>query len=104
LKTHGWDTPIDDTSAPREPLPPNSHIALYNTVGPPEGSKEADSLAAEFGYTYRGLLGKLMFPYVTSQVDIGLAINVLSKFLTTPARIHCLHFSEAYRQVFASYG
>jgi hypothetical protein len=88
LKTHGWDTPVDDTSAPREPLPPDSYIALYNTVGPPEGSQEAASLAAEFGYTYRGLLGELMFPYVTSRVDIGLAINVLSKFSTAPARIH----------------
>ncbi len=88
LKTHGWDTPVDDTSAPREPLPPDSYIALYNTDGPPEGSQEAASLAAEFGYTYRGLLGELMFPYVTSRVDIGLAINVLSKFSTAPARIH----------------
>jgi hypothetical protein len=31
-----------------------------------------------------------MFPYVTSRIDIGLAINVLSKFSTAPARIHYL--------------
>jgi hypothetical protein len=90
LKTHGWDTPVDTTSAPREPLPPDSYIALYNSVGPVEGSKAANALATEFGYTYRGLLGELMFPYVTSRVDIGLAITVLSKFSTAPARIHYL--------------
>jgi hypothetical protein len=49
LQTHGWDTPVDDTSAPRKPLPPESYIALYNTVGPSKGSKEANSLATEFG-------------------------------------------------------
>jgi hypothetical protein len=91
LKTHGWDTPIDPSrSPPREPLPPDSYTFLFNSVGPPEGSKAADALATEFGYTYRGLLGELMFPYVTSRVDIGLAINVLSKFSTAPSRIHYL--------------
>jgi hypothetical protein len=35
LKTHGWDTPVDTSSAPREPLPPDSYISVYNTVGPP---------------------------------------------------------------------
>jgi hypothetical protein len=93
LKTHGWDTPVDTTSAPRKPLPPDSYTILYNSVGPPKGSKAANVLMTEFRYTYRGLLGKLMFPYVTSCVDIviGLAINILSKlskFSTAPSPIH----------------
>jgi hypothetical protein len=71
-------------------LPPDSYTLLYNSVGPAEGTKAAAALATKFGYTYRGLLGELMFPYVTSRVDIGLAINVLSKFSTAPSRIHYL--------------
>jgi hypothetical protein len=88
LKTHGWDTPVDASSIPKEPLPPDTYQLLYNSVGPSEGSPAAAALAAEYGYTYRGLLGELMFPYVTSRVDIGLALTILSKFSTVPSRIH----------------
>jgi hypothetical protein len=88
LKTHGWDTPVEDSSPPREPLPHDSYNVLFTSVGPVEGSPEANALATEFGYTYRGLLGELMFPYVTTRIDIGLALTVLSKFSTAPARIH----------------
>jgi hypothetical protein len=88
LKTHGWDTPVDNSLVLKEPLPPDSHFTLYHSVGPSEGSPAAAALTAEYGYTYHGLLSELMYPYVSSRVDIGLALNMLSISSTASSQIH----------------
>ena len=78
---------MDTTSAPREPLPPNSYVTLFTAVGLPKGSPKASALATKFGYTYCGLLGELMFLYVTTHIDIGIALTLLAKLSTAPACI-----------------
>jgi hypothetical protein len=39
-------------------------------------------------FSYRSLLGELLYAYVTARPDIGYAITTLSKFATAPAKMH----------------
>ena len=58
------------------------------TGGPPEGSPEHRKLEDEAGFSYRTLLGELMYCYVTCRLDIAYAITTLSKFATRPTKLH----------------
>ena len=40
LKTHGWDTPISESTKPTAPLPVDCINRIYKDVGEPENSKE----------------------------------------------------------------
>jgi hypothetical protein len=40
------------------------------------------------GFTFRELLGELLYAYVTARPDIGYAITTLAKFAKHPAKIH----------------
>jgi hypothetical protein len=46
------------------------------------------------GFSYRELLGELLYAYVTARPDIGYAITTLAKFAKEPARIHFLHLKN----------
>ena len=98
LASHGWETPAlhecKPGSRPAEPLPPSDIAAIYNTTGPIEHSSEADALQTEMGFSYRELLGELLYAYVTARPDIGYAITTLAKFAKQPARIHFLRLKN----------
>ena len=91
LRTHGWTTP---ESSPPDPLRPTSPIpddvipALYANIGPAEGSDAHLALQEQHGFSYRTLLGELLYPYVTCRPDIGYAVITLSKFSTCPSEFH----------------
>ena len=53
-----------------------------------EGSKEAKSLEKKFGFTYRGIIGELIFAFVTTRVDIGAAVTTLAQYNTSPGEDH----------------
>ena len=88
--THGW------TSAPKHesdrhdlvPMSPGLVSVLYDTSGPAEGSPEAKKLASDVGFSYRQLLGELIYAYVICRPDIGYAITLLSRFSGAPDRCH----------------
>jgi hypothetical protein len=40
------------------------------------------------GFSYRTLLGEILYAYVTARPDIGYPITLLAKFSKAPARIH----------------
>ena len=61
---------------------------MYKNIGPLEGSKEAYALELKSGFSYRTLLGEMMYAYVTCRPDIGYAITTLSKFSTKPSALH----------------
>ena len=91
LTTHGWSTPEQDTDTsnkPTSPIPADSIDAMYNTTGPGEGTKEHAKLADKSGFSYRSLLGELMYAYVTCRPDIGYSVTTLSKFSTCPSPTH----------------
>jgi len=63
---------------------------MYNSAGFPEGSAEHAELTRKHGYSYRTLLGELLYAYVSCRPDVGYSTITLSKFSTCP---HDLHFS-----------
>ncbi|KAG7341264.1 helicase domain protein [Nitzschia inconspicua] len=93
LRSHGWDTPSphessDDRSAP---LPVDAVDRLYQSpAGPSEGSPEHADLCESQGFSYRTLLGELLYAYITCRPDIGYAVVTLSKFASAP---HAYHYS-----------
>jgi hypothetical protein len=93
LAAHHWATPALDEpkpgSRPTEPLPASAIHALYQATGFLEGSPEHAALAKDMGFSYRTLLGKILYAYVTARPNIGYAISTLAKFATTPAKLHC---------------
>jgi hypothetical protein len=58
--------------------------------GPLEGTSEHRALETEIGFSYRQLLGELVYAYVVCRLDIAYAITLLSRFSSAPAREHYL--------------
>jgi hypothetical protein len=92
LVAHHWETPTAQESIPgsrpSEPLKPSDIHALYNTVGPAESTPEHAKLESDMGFSYRSLLGELLFAYVTTRPDIGYAVTTLAKFAIKPSTLH----------------
>ena len=53
-----------------------------------ENTEEAKSLEKKFGFTYRGIIGELIFAFVTTRVDIGAAVTTLAQYNTSPGEEH----------------
>jgi hypothetical protein len=88
LRTHGWTTPSEPSSKMPTPLPVDAVTTMYQHAGHPEGTPEHAALSAKHGFSYRTLLGELLYAYITCRLDIGYAVITLSKFSTCPADIH----------------
>jgi hypothetical protein len=91
LLQHGWETPSLEErkpgSKPFEPISP-SIVPDLDTVGPSENTSEHAALQTQYGFSYRGLLGELIYAYVVCRLDIGYAITLLARFSAAPAKIH----------------
>ena len=48
----------------------------------------AKDIAARKGFSYRALLGELVYPYVICRLDIGFAVCFLARFSTAPHEEH----------------
>ena len=92
LKTHNWDTPNPDEPTIQtrhfEPIPPSCINDIYSSNGPKEGTAEHQQLATKMGFSYRQVLGELMYAYISTRPDIGYALNTLAKFTQHPNDIH----------------
>ena len=90
LTAHGWAIPDrkDPSGTKLSPLPSTCINQLYQDAGPAEGTSEHSDLAAKHGFSYRTLLGELLYAYVTCRPDIGYAVTTLSKFSIAPSDIH----------------
>jgi hypothetical protein len=73
------------SSKPIAPIPADSIEQLFKDVGPPENTAAHKALESIRGFSYRTLLGELMYVYITCRPDIGYAITSLSKFSSAPA-------------------
>jgi hypothetical protein len=56
--------------------------------GPAENTPEATNLQKQAGFSYRQVLGELVYTYVLSRPDIGYAVTLLSRFSAAPALEH----------------
>lgn len=90
LQTHGWESP-----GPREsdrpdsvPLHPDVASKIATLSGPSEGTTEYDNLATEMKFSFRQLLGELIYAYTLVRVDIGFAVCFLARFSQHPHREH----------------
>ena len=55
---------------------------------PREGSPEYAAIATAAGFSYRSVLGALIYAYVVARPDIGYAVTTLARFSDHPAKIH----------------
>ena len=95
LQTHGWD---DEKHSHRNPkraeqskvVPLNPAIAnrLMTLEGPKENTIEAKELAKGNGFSYRNVIGELIYAYVICRLDIGYAICFLARFSEGPHGEH----------------
>jgi hypothetical protein len=88
-ENYGWSTPSNSAySTVKEPMLDPIYKQLDTDVGPPEHSTEGQQISATAGFSYRSLLGALMYAYVTCRLDIGYAVTKLSQYSANPATIH----------------
>ena len=87
LNDHHWETPSHKDHPLREPISPSTVEQIMREKGP-EDDKEAKKLEEKMGFSYRTIIGELIFAYVTTRIDIGNAISLLSRYSTSPHQIH----------------
>jgi hypothetical protein len=90
LTAHGWNQGGPNESASRnlEPLPDTIAKVVDTTIGPAKHSKEALELVDKHQFSYRSVLGELIYAYVTGRLDIGYAITKLACHAQHPAAVH----------------
>ena len=90
FQTHGWENAKFDEKEPIKAVPLNPTVAakLAQLEGPPEKSEEARLLAKRHGFSYRNVLGELIYAYVICRLDIGYSICMLARFSGAPHDEH----------------
>ena len=79
---------MKEFSKPMTPIASTLLSQIYSHKGPIEGTNEHRELEKKNGFSYRTLLGEMMYAYVTCRPDIGYAITLLSKFGSCPSEYH----------------
>jgi hypothetical protein len=104
LSTHGWETPSASASDRPDlvPLHPDVATKISTLTGPAEGTPDHKSLAAQVGFSYRQLLGELIYAYVIARVDIGFAVCFLARFSQHPHHEHYLALKNIARYLRAT--
>ena len=89
MLSHGWDSPLAK-DIPSNPTPITSDTAQKLMVldGPHEKSPEGKALAHDIGFSYRNVLGELIYAYVIARLDIGYAVCLLARFSGAPHKEH----------------
>ena len=88
LSTHGWENPPHKDSPRAVPISPAVADKLQTMQGPPEKTTEAKALEKKFGFSFRNVLGELMYAYVVCRLDIGYAVCLLARFAASPHEEH----------------
>ena len=89
LQTHGWsESANDEDASDASPITDDVAKTLYDVKGPVEESPEFRELRDKVGFSYRQLLGELMFAYVVARPDIGFAVCFLVRFSACPHEKH----------------
>ena len=92
LKAHSWDTPTKEDGSIKtrnfKPISSSVIISLYETVGPTEHTSENATLENKMQFSYRGLLGELLYAYIICHTYVGYTLVTLAKFATHPDEVH----------------
>jgi len=89
LQTHDWQNE-EELESHRDVAPIVDELAktLYDLQGPEEDTAEHKALRDKMGFSYRQLLGELMYAYVVARPDIGFAVCLLARFSACPHKRH----------------
>ena len=63
-------------------------VKSLETATPPTSTIEAKELEAKNGFSYRGVLGEIIYAYSTCRMELGNSVALLSKFASNPAQEH----------------
>ena len=88
LLSHGWDAPKHKDPLNLTPISPDSVNRLMTLEGPKEKTPEAKELISQEGFSYRNVLGELIYAYVVARLDIGYAVCLLARFSQAPHKEH----------------
>jgi len=88
---YGWTEPSPSKSMHHDiiPISPDTVSHLQNLIGPLEHTKEHLEVKKKAKFSYQGLLGELLYSYIMIHVEIGNAIQFLSKFSSS---LHMEHY------------
>jgi hypothetical protein len=59
-----------------------------HATAPRDGTPEHTALSTQAGFSYRSVLGALIYTYVVARPNIGYAVTTLARFSDHPAKIH----------------
>ncbi len=76
---------------------PKLKRSLQELIGPPEGSTEHAEIEKKVKFSYRGLLGELLYTFIIVHVGVGNAIQFLSRFSSSPHLEHCIALKNVCR-------
>jgi Reverse transcriptase (RNA-dependent DNA polymerase) len=98
LVLHGWSKPArgEDSQTPVEPLPADMVEKMQHATGFPEGSPEHRALEEKFRFSYRNVIGELVWVFIVGRIDLGFSIGFMTRFSAAPAPIHyqaCIRLS-----------
>ena len=79
---------MNSVSKPIAPLPMDTLHSIGTQAGPAEGTSEHQALEDQKGFSYRTLLGKIIYAYVSCRPDIGYPITLMSKYASNPSAYH----------------
>ena len=88
LRAHGWNNQKKKLWKNVFPLSDACLKPIYNESGPDKGTVDAFKLELSLGFSYRILLGEMVYVYVTCRPGIWYTITIMSKFSTKPSKYH----------------
>jgi hypothetical protein len=91
LKAHSWEQPNNRATDGHNIIPISDESVKCLSLaadGPAEHSPSHRTLEKDVGFSYRQVLGELIYAYVVGRLDIGYAITFLARFSQCPTREH----------------
>jgi Reverse transcriptase (RNA-dependent DNA polymerase)/GAG-pre-integrase domain len=92
LMHYGWSAAgsRDTDSKPIGPISSSTLQQLFADyeTSPLDGTSEHATLEQSAGFSYRSVLGALIYAYVVARPDIGYAVTTLARFSDRPAKVH----------------
>jgi len=88
LTNHNWCDATTIATKPT-PLPPDtSYIQSLEQAIPPSTYPEQQDLQTQMGFSYRQVIGEILYPMVKCRPDIAFHATKLSQYSANPAKVH----------------